>query len=284
MTSALARFQDAFFEAALLPPDAPVPAHLRSLLDQPGFAVYRNTVLRGCVDALQANYPAVHALVGNDWFQAVAARYARAYPPQDSRMRVYGEGFAVFLDDFLRDVATADDLPYLPGVACLDRLWSEAHGAADGPVLAAAAVAALPLESLGEMVLVPHPAARWRWFKDQPIYTIWRRNQGNRGDLGQGDYAGEDSGDELIWTGEGVLLTRPTAAVTWTALSESGCAFLDACAAGHPLAQAVSEALAREASTNLAQLMAGLLNAGAFCSAYSCANQAINHAINQEPA
>lgn len=121
MSSALARFQDAFFEAALLPPDVPVPAHLRPLLDQPGFAVYRNTVLNGCVDALQANYPAVHALVGTDWFRAAASRYARAHSPRDSRMLVYGEGFAGFLHDFLRDVATGDDLPYLSGVACLDR-------------------------------------------------------------------------------------------------------------------------------------------------------------------
>ena len=280
MSSALARFQDTFFEAALLPPDVPVPAHLRPLLDQPGFAVYRNTVLKGCVDALQANYPAVHALVGEDWFRAVASRYARAHPPQDSRMLVYGEGFAGFLHDFLRDVATGDDLPYLPGVACLDRLWSEAHGALDAAVLGAAAVTALPLEELGAMVLVPHPAARWAWFEDQPIYTIWRRNRGD-GDNGA---EGADSADELVWTGEGALLTRPASAVTWTALDAAGCAFLDACAAGRPLAHAASEALALQAGTDLAQLMAGLLNAGAFCSAHPCANQAINQAITQEPA
>ncbi len=286
MTSALAQFQDEFVQAALLPLDAPAPAHLRPLLEQPGFAVYRNTVLKGCVDALQANYPAVHALVGEDWFRAVASRYARAHPPQDSRMLVYGEGFAGFLHDFLRDVATGDDLPYLPGVASLDRLWSEAHVAFDAAVLHAAAVTALPLEVLGRVVLVPHPAARWAWFEDQPIYTIWRRNRGNRGDPGKGDNEAEgaDSGDELVWTGEGALLTRPASAVTWTALDAAGCAFLDACAAGRPLAHAASEALALQASTDLAQLMARLLDAGAFCSAHPCANQAITQAMNQEPA
>ena len=274
MSTALARFQDAFFEATLLPPDAPVPAQLRPLLDQPGFAVYRNTVLKGCVDALQANYPAVHALVGDDWFRAVAARYVRAYPPQDSRMLVYGNAFADFLRDFLRDVATGDDLPYLPGVARLDRLWSEAHSAADAPVLGAAAVTALPLEALGEMVLVPHPAARWAWFDEQPIYTIWHRNRLD----GDNRPEGQDNGDELIWTGEGALLTRPTGAVTWTALDAAGCAFLDACAAGRTLANAASEALAQHASTDFAELMAGLLHAGAFCSAHPCATQAINQA------
>ena len=51
-----------------------------------------------------------------------------------------------------------------------------------------------------------------------------------------------------------------------------------------PLAHAASEALALQASTDLAQLMARLLNAGAFCSAQPGANQAITPAMNQEPA
>ena len=61
-----------------------------------------------------------------------------------------------------------------------------------------------------------------------------------------------DSADELVWTGKGALLTRLTGAVTWTALDTAGCAFLDARAAGRPLAHAASEALARQARSNLA--------------------------------
>ncbi|HLS57002.1 MAG TPA: putative DNA-binding domain-containing protein, partial [Zeimonas sp.] len=54
----LARFQDAFLRALLA--DAPVPAGdatIAGLCGQPGFAVYRNTAIKGCIDALQANYP-----------------------------------------------------------------------------------------------------------------------------------------------------------------------------------------------------------------------------------
>ena len=283
MTSELAHFQDDFVQALWAPPDE-APAHLRALVEQPGFAVYRNTVLKGCIDALQANYPAVLRLVGEEWFRSVAALHVRARPPGDSRLLLYGMDFPDFLRDFLRDFAPAADLPYLHGVARLDRFWTEAHVAADALALEPAAIAGLSHEQLGKLVLKPHPAARWAWFEDQPIYTIWRRNRGD------GDYGveGADSGDELVWTGEGALLTRPASAVTWTALDAAGCAFLDACAAGRPLAHAASEALALQASTDLAQLMAGLLNAGAFCSAHPCANQALiqamNQAMNQEPA
>ena len=93
--------------------------------------------------------------------------------------------------------------------------------------------------------------------EDQPIYTVWRRNGGTDAD-------GADSGDELVWTGEGTLLTRPDGVVTWTELDAAGCAFLDACAAGRLLMQAASESLARQASTGLARQMARLLHSGAF--------------------
>jgi hypothetical protein len=257
MNSELARFQDDFVQALWAPPGT-AQAHLRELVKQPGFNVYRNTVLKSCIDALQANYPAVLRLVGEDWFRAVADLHVRAQPPRDARLQLYGADFPDFLRDFLRDLAPDADLPYLSGVARLDRCWTESHVAADAAALAPAALADLPPEQLGQWVLVPHPAARWAWFDDQPIYTLWQRNR-EGGDT--------DSGAELGWTGEGALLTRPVGAVTWVPLDAAGCAFLDACAAGLPLAQAASAALARQANTDLAQLMSTLLQAGAFCRA-----------------
>ena len=269
MTTELSRFQDRFVQALWALPDAlpdNLPEDLRDLADQPGFAVYRNTVIRGCIDALQANYPAVLRLVGEDWFRAAAALHVRAQPPGDVRLLMYGADFPAFLTGF----APAADLPYLPGVAWLDRFWTEAHVAADAPALAPSALAGLPPEQLGDLVLQPHPAARWAWFDGQPIYTLWQRNRPGAPD-------GMDSDDALDWTGEGALLTRPEGAVAWSALEAGGCAFLDACAAGRPLALAADEALARQADCDLAQLMTMLLQAGAFCSASS-----VSPTFNQE--
>lgn len=53
----LSTFQNGF-SAALLSPAVDAP-WLSALESQPGFAVYRNTVLKGCIDALQGNYPTV---------------------------------------------------------------------------------------------------------------------------------------------------------------------------------------------------------------------------------
>jgi hypothetical protein len=161
--SGLAAFQEAF-AAVLVAPEAqelaasPISTRAR----QPGFAVYRNTMMKGCIDALQANYPAVARLVGEDWFRAAAAEYVRAHLPRRPMLMDYGEDFPAFL----AASPPAADLPYLPGVTRLDRFWTEAHLARDEAPLAASDLARLPPEHLARAVLRPHAAARWAWFDD----------------------------------------------------------------------------------------------------------------------
>jgi hypothetical protein len=250
MSCTLADFQDDFAASLLAAPDD-MPRSLYALTLQPGFAVYRNTVMKGCIDALQANFPSILKLVGEEWFRAVAALYVRAQPPTDVRLLQYGESFP----DFLRDFPPAAELPYLEGVAQLDRFWTEAHAASDADTLAPCVIVGMPPEQLGALVLKPHPAARWSWFDDQPIYTLWQRNRE--------DHDTHDE-EDLTWHGEGALITRPGGKVQWTLLDAAGCAFLDACLTGKPLALAAETALAHDAHTDLAQLMALLLEAGAF--------------------
>jgi hypothetical protein len=192
----LAAFQDRFVRT-LLEPELPAP---------PAFAVYRNTVIKGCIDALQANYPAVARLVGDEWFRAAAAIYVRANPPRAPMLVEYGERFPVFLETF----GPAAELPYLPAVARLDRFWSECHLARDEA----------PLRRIEKLPLRIHAAARWAWFP-LPAFSIWSRTREGDADLG-----------DLAWRAEGALLTRPHDAVRWMALDAAGCALLDACARG----------------------------------------------------
>jgi len=243
--SALATFQDAF-AAALLDPESSAPGQLAA---QPGFAVYRNTVTKGCIDALQANYPSVARLVGEEWFRAAALVHVRANPPRSPVLLNYGAEFARFLEDF----APAAELPYLPDVARLDRFWSEAHVAADDPVLVASAVSGLTPAQLESARLRPHAAARWQRFDAQPIFTIWQRNRD-----------ADDGETEIAWQGEAALITRPHGAVEARRIDAAACAFLDACAAGDTLAGAALAALDVDPQADLSQLMTLLLEAGAF--------------------
>lgn len=249
----LARFQADFVEALF------DPGRHNALTIQPGFAVYRNTVVSGCIDALAANFPCVARLVGEAWFRGVAAEYLGRHPPHDARLLLYGEHFADFLATF---DPVARDLPYLADVARLDRFWIEAHVADDATTVDNAWLASLPLAALGSIRLAPHPSARWGWFDQAPIYSIWQRNREVRQADGV-EFEASNALDELVWQAEGALLTRPVDEVTWQRAGRAHCAFLDACAEGQWLSEAAGAALIIEPEAELAAMLAQLLRAGA---------------------
>lgn len=242
------QFQQAFAEALFDPSQAVHPA-VRALAMQPAFAVYRNTVMKACIDALQANFPTVARLVGEEWFRAAAALYVAADVPRDGRLLHYGGGFP----DFLRGFEPAAELVYLPGVAQLDILWREAHAARNAPAADAAWIARHTPEQIAALALTPHPSARWAWFDAQPVYSIWERNRRQSA-----------VGEELAWRGEGALLARPHDTVNWHEITKAGCAFLDACADGASLAEAAERALAADPEADVSATFATLLRAGAF--------------------
>lgn len=235
----------AFWQALLAPAGAPQA----KWLNQPGFAIYRNTCLKGCVDALAAQFPSVLRLVGDDWFRAAAAEHVRAQPPQDGRLLRYGAGFPAFLQTF----APAAGLPYLAGVAWLDWLWTEAHIAADAVPLPPDTLLTLDADALHATCLRPHPAARWSGHDSLPLFSLWRAAREQH-----------DDPNPATWMGEGALFTRPHDQVLWAPLSAGGRALLDACAAGHPIAKAVEAALTQEPTLDLGATLGLLLTQGAF--------------------
>ncbi len=244
----LARFQDAF-ASSLFAPTAQAAEPVARLVAQPAFAVYRNTIMKGCIDALQANFPTVDRLVGAEWFRAAAAVFVAGELPTQPCLLAYGRKFPEFLAGF----PAAAELPYLPGVARLDRLWSEAHVAADARALDHSALLGLDPEALGAATLQPHPAARWAWFAEAPVFTIWQRN---REALEVGD---------LDWRGEGALLVRPDDEVRWIGIDAATVRFLDACAEDQPVGTAMRSALAADVNVNLILLVSNLIQAGALC-------------------
>ena len=248
MNSFLSRFQDGFAQALLGRDHGDAPG-IGTLITQPGFFVFRNTVMKGCIDTLQANFPSVARLVGEEWFRSAAAIYVQTHLPDDTRLLRYGEHFAQFLENF----EPAAELSYLSGVARLDRLWMDAHAAPDATPLAPETLAGFSTQELGNLRLRLHPASRWMWFPGQPIYSIWSRNR-----------AMQDNASEIEWRGEGALLVRPQNGVEWHALDRAGHAFLDACHAGLTIGEAACAALDAQQEADLAQLLSMLLSAGAF--------------------
>jgi len=246
--TSLAAFQDALARTLEGEPCALTP-QMAALVAQPGFAVYRNGVVKHAIDALQANFPAVAHWAGEPWFRAAAFHYVRQTPPRVPMLIEYGATFPAFLACF----EPAAAIPHVAHVARLDRMWTEAHIAPEAAVLDPARVAGLCPQTLSRAVLHPHPSARWAWFADGPAFTIWSRNRDRTREL---TALGEDP--------EGALLVRPRDGVTSGRLDAGEHAFLNRCAEGGTLADAAHAALEAAPATDLERLMCHLLAAGAF--------------------
>jgi hypothetical protein len=159
------------FVAALLDPALAVPEGLLDPEGQPAgrrFDVYRNNVAGGLTKALEAGFPAVRKLVGDQFFAAMAGVFLRAHPPQSRILMLYGSEFPAFLGAF-QPVA---HLGYLPDVARLEQAVRESYHAADH---VAVPLAGLTPEALLERRLRLAPSARLvrsRW----PVHAIWAAN------------------------------------------------------------------------------------------------------------
>lgn len=246
--SELQAFQDAFAEVLATRTPAPIAAWLPSPeAGETGLAVYRNTIAKGCIDALAANFPTVASLVGEDWFNAAAALFVREQPPRGPALLAYGEGFA----DWLAGFPPAADLPYLPAMARLDRLWTTALFAPEAEPLAAEVFAIDPELLAGARARL-HPSLAFTGF-DSGLPGLWlAARQPDPGEMA------------LSPEPQAILIVRPAEAVHSRLLDAAGLAFLAAVRDGATLGEAIMAAAQADPHADLASLFAALIADGVF--------------------
>ncbi len=238
---------EAAFAAGLLDPHRPAPAGFGTVEAARRYGVYRNNVVVGLVDALEATYPAVAALVGRDFFRAAAREHVRAAPPRSPVLIDYGGGFPEFLAAF----PPAGRLPWLADVARLEWARTRAYNAADAEPADLSLLATIPPEALPEARLALHPSVvlvRSRW----SVATIWSETM-RRAETRSADVARPET----------ALVLRPADAVIVTAAPPGDDAFLEAVAAGATIADA-AEAAAPHPGFDLSEAFARLFAAGLF--------------------
>jgi hypothetical protein len=240
------------FAAALLDPAHAVPPGLLGPDHQRSprrFAVYRNNVVVGLMDALAAAFPAVCRIVGEEFFRVMARAYVLSEPPASPILLDYGVGFAPFIAHFDH----AGSLPYLPDVARIERAWTEAYHAPEAAALKPEAFAAIANHRVAEIRLDFHPSLRVVR-SPFPALAIWRMNVGD-GVLGPVDL---ESG------GEDALVVRPGAEVEVRSMPLGGAEFVTALANGQSLADAAKSAMRASASFDLSANLAALIGTGVF--------------------
>ena len=205
--------------------------------------IYRNNFTGTITAALKLCYPAVHRLVGAEFFGGAACIFIAAEPPRRADLDAYGEGFPEFLAGF----PPAGALPYLPGVARLEWAVNRALHALDAEPLDLSDLAAITAAEHGRVAFRPHPSVALV-AADHPVDAIWRAVLAQDDDA----MAATDLGAGPVR----LLVERRATGVEVTRLEEPAWRFAAALCASRPLQTAIEAAPEVDAATLLAEHLA----------------------------
>jgi hypothetical protein len=166
------------FSAPLLDPLLDCPGGLKAWNgSDPArrFAVYRNNVASSLVDSLADTFPVLQALVGEEFFRAMARVFIQTAPPGSPILAHYGAGFA----DFVAGFEPAQSLPYLADMARLEYARVQAYHAGDAEPVSQQALScamAEPGRVTGLRVRL-HPSVQVLQ-SDWAVLSLWAEHQG----------------------------------------------------------------------------------------------------------
>ena len=242
---ALRELQHAMYRSLFERDDGDAAAHIRAdgLAAAERLSIYRNTFFGSLTNALRLSYPAVHRLVGAEFFEAAAQEFIEAQPPRGAYLDEYGAGFA----DFLARFPAAASVPYLPDVARLEWAVTRALHAPDATALEMASLLELGQGDHNRVCFVPHPSVSLIR-ASYPVDTIWRAV------LEQDDAALGviDLGDAPVW----LLVQRLPAGVDIGRWSEPAWRCTAELCAGRALHAVIDLAPAIDVSVLLAEHLA----------------------------
>ena len=235
--------QTAFMSSVFTRDNTAIAAYIESaaMSGSPRMTIYRNNVYVALTKALEAIYPVILRLVGEEFFKFTARRYIDAHPSRSGDLNRFGADFAEYLGTFEH----AASLPYLPDVARLEWCCHQVYSAADDAPLDLHKLAAVPPETYGRLRFRLNHASRLlssAW----PIATIWRVNQD--------DYTGDQSVD-LASGGCSLLIQRHEQRMVLVMLSEVEWQFLTALNERKSLVAAYECAMRADPATDLGALL-----------------------------
>lgn len=239
------------FSAALLDPGLPGPEIVsRNPVDRERrFNIYRNNVFSSLIDALASTFPVVSALLGDEFFRAMAGVHVASSLPCSPALTTYGGDFP----QFLRNFEPVAGLPYLADIAQLEFLRVQSHHAADAAALGAEQFHCLLNEPdrLASLQIELHPACHWLGAQS-PVFSLWSAHQQAAPDLALID----------LDIAQDVLIFRSNYDVQVLLLPEGGAAWLDALARGDNLAAATAKAATSASHLDVSRLLSVVIEHG----------------------
>jgi hypothetical protein len=246
ITMMLLRMFQKRFSQALLDRTRATPPGIRSVGGWPAerrFGVYRNNVFVSLTDALVTRFPVCHALVGDEFFRAMARVFIELSPPRSPVLMTYGDDFGDFIETF----PPARSVPYLGDVARLEAALTLAYHAADATPLAADELASFASHQWEQTRVALHASVRIVT-SPYPIVTIWEAH------IRPGVQPMIDSS-----TAEDALIARPDLDVEVHRLPPGAATFLSTLLKDATLRAAADEAADADPQFDLITTLSGVL-------------------------
>ena len=238
------QFMDALLDERAAGPLAGIAGN--GLAPEARLRVYRRSCNEIQTAALRTSYPAVLALVGQDWFDQTARAYRRAYPSASGNLQAFG----LRLSDLLETLPACRTFPYLPDVARLEWLRQQTILAAESASITRERL----IQALGNadspLKIALHPSVHCLESR-HPILTIWNfamQPDPGRLDLGIG--------------GESVMLWRADEEVAMVALRRADFECVETMVSGGSLQEACERAVVEDAEFDLGECLSSLLQHG----------------------
>ena len=134
--------------------------------------LYRNNSRALFRQSLELTFPVVRRRVGEDYFRQLADTFRCEHPSCAGDLHEVGRPWPAFLATRLAESPYA----WLAELAALEWACADAAVAADAPPVDASVLAAIPVESLGDLRLVPVPSLRLV-AASVPVLAVWRANR-----------------------------------------------------------------------------------------------------------
>ena len=208
--------------------------------------IYRNVVFNNLTATLATAYPTVKALIGEECFDSVAARYIREQPSRAGNLQEYG---ARFSETLAQSPETAS-LPYLEDIARLEWARQESLLAADAASLDPRKLTAVPEAKQPTLRLTLHPSLRLIG-STHPILDIWLFCQ-----------SPDEGRLQLSGNGQSVMLWRSDTQIAMRAIDAGLYALFTSMLHGESLANANAAALAADATFALDAMLPALFADG----------------------
>jgi hypothetical protein len=206
------------------------------------FNVYRNNVFVSLTEALVTRFPVCHALVGDEFFRAMARVFIELSPPRSPVLITYGDDFANFVETF----PPARPVSYLGDVAHLEAALTRAYHAADASPLTVDELAAFAPYRWEHTHVELHPSVQIITSL-YPIISIWETH------ICSGEHPMIDNS-----IGEDALVARPDFHVELHRLPPGAAAFLMALLKGASL-RAAADVAAADPRFDLITTLSGIL-------------------------